>query len=80
MRLSWYQNAKDKSGFQNQIQQLQLQQQQIVQQIQLIQRQYLLANGLVGLPGFPPPGQGKFIWKLFHVNICSFTSNPQWSW
>ena len=32
------------------MQQLQVQQQQLIQQIQLQQRQYLLAQGLMGLP------------------------------
>ncbi len=53
------QNSKDKNSLQAQLQQLQLQQQQIVQQMQVVQGRFLLANGLVGLPGFPPAGQGQ---------------------
>ena len=37
-----------------QLQQLKLQQQQIVQQIQLQQRQFFLSQGMLGLPQFPP--------------------------
>ena len=41
-----------------QVQQLHMQQQQLIQQIQLQQRQYFLAQGLMGLPQVPG-GQGK---------------------
>ena len=42
-----------------QLHQLQLQQQQLIQQIQLQQRQYFLAQGLMGLPHVPG-GQGQY--------------------
>ena len=43
-----------------QLHQLQMQQQQLIQQIQLTQRQFLMAQGLVGIPHFQA-GQGKTV-------------------
>ena len=70
MRLSYHQNAKDKSGFQNQIQQLQLQQQQIVQQIQLIQRPVLTGEWSSRTSGVPSSWARQVSLKVFfHVNM-----------
>ena len=48
----------DMKQLQQQLGQLQLQQQQLITQIQQVQRQFLLAQSIMGVPAFPNP-QGK---------------------
>ena len=50
---------QDVKQMQTQLQALQLQQQQLIQHIQLVQRQYFLSQGIMGLPQLPTPGKPK---------------------